>query len=275
MIRKTISDFNIEHIAKSGQCFRIFNLERDVWKILAKGKTLIIQKVTDKNYIFDCTNEEFENVWTGYFDLQTDYSLFKNKIYSTNDKYLIDAIDFGWGIRILRQDFWETTISFIISQRNNIPRITKTIERLCEPFGGTFPSPDDLKNYSGQDFEKLGLGYRSRYLKNIVKSALDGQFSDIGLYDLHTNEVLRYLQKFDGIGSKVASCIALFSLHKIDAFPVDVWVNRIISERYSGSFPLDKFNGFEGIVQQYMFFYERSVSSPKIAKKLFDGICNC
>lgn len=259
MLRKVLQDFDIEQIANSGQCFRIREVSPSVWLVKALGHRLCITKINQNEYLFDCTEKEYKSVWIDYFDLRADYSLYKKIIQQTQDTYLTKAINYGSGIRILKQDLWETIITFIISQQNNISRIKNIIERICLPFDGTFPSPTLLKDYTEVDFKTLGLGYRARYIVDIVKAVLNGTFDLNYLTTLQTQDALRYLKKFDGIGPKVASCISLFSLHKIDAFPVDIWVKRIIETRYAGAFPIEKYAGFAGIVQQYMFFYERSL----------------
>lgn len=261
MLTKILEDFDIEQIANSGQCFRITKMSNSKWMIKAFGKTLYINKENMNKYIFDCTEKEYINIWHDYFDLGTDYSKYKNIIRSSGDKYLMDAINFGYGIRILRQDLWETIVSFIISQQNNITRIKRIIERLCCAFGDDFPSPALLKDYSEDDFKKLGLGYRSKYLVGLVRAVLDDSLNLDYIKTLATKDALAYLQKFHGIGEKVANCIALFSLHKTEAFPQDVWIKRIIATRYTGKFPFNKYATFAGIVQQYMFFYERSLKN--------------
>ena len=261
MLTKILEDFDIEQIANSGQCFRMTKIAPSKWMIKAFGKILYINKKNMNKYVFDCTEEEYINIWHNYFDLGTDYSKYKKIIRSSGDKYLIDAINFGYGIRILRQDLWETIVSFIISQQNNITRIKGIIERLCCSFGDDFPSPALLKDYSEDDFRKLGLGYRAKYIVSLVKAVFDGQLNLDYIKTLATTDALAYLQKFHGIGSKVSNCIALFSLHKFDAFPQDVWIKRIIEKHYAGKFPIDKYATFAGIVQQYMFFYERSLKN--------------
>lgn len=259
MVTKVLRDFDIEQIANSGQCFRIVRTSSTTWNVKAFGRNLYVMKISANEYAFDCTEEEYTSVWYNYFDLGTDYSIYKSVIRHSKDPYLIDAIDYGYGIRILRQDLWETIVSFIISQRNNIFRIKGIIERLCSPFGDVFPSPTLLKDYTENDFKLIGLGYRSNYIVNIVKNVLNGALRLDYLKVLPTADALEYLQKFNGIGAKVANCIALFSLYKIDAFPQDVWIKRIIKTRYAGNFPVEKYAPFAGIVQQYMFFYERFV----------------
>ena len=259
MVSKTLYDFDIEQIANSGQCFRMSKISPAIWMVKAFGRVLHITTISASEYIFDCSEEEYKKLWYNYFDLGADYSTCKEVIRRSQDPYLIKAIDFGYGIRILRQDLWETIVSFIISQQNNITRIKGIIERLCLPFDGIFPSPTLLKDYSEDDFKVLGLGYRAKYIVSIIQAVLDGTFDLDYLKVLPTQDALKYLQKFNGIGAKVANCISLFSLHKIDAFPIDVWIKRIIDTHYNGEFPIEKYAPFAGIVQQYMFFYARSL----------------
>ena len=259
MLEKVLQDFDIEQIAESGQCFRISRASSNTWNVKAFGQELYITKIRGNEYIFDCTEEDYLDIWYNYFDLGTDYSMYKSLIERSGDPYLNNAINYGYGIRILRQDLWETIVSFIISQQNNINRIKVIIERICLPFEGVFPSPALLKDYTENDFRLLGLGYRAKYIADIVKDVLDGAFSLDYLKMLSTKDALEYLQNFNGIGAKVANCIALFSLHKMDAFPQDVWIKRIIETRYGRKFPVEKYATFAGVVQQYMFFYERFV----------------
>lgn len=257
MVEKELKDFDIAQIADSGQCFRFSKLDSRTWRIIAFQKILNIEKISENNYIFHCDENEFNSIWYNYFDLQTDYGIIKNFVYNLNDSYLISAINYGHGIRILRQDLWEMIISYIISQRNNIKRITNTINKICAYFSGFFPSPTQLSQFTEEDFIKLGLGYRARYLVEITHSVLnhDLDFKKIKL--MKTPEVINYLNQFKGIGEKVANCIALFGLYRIDAFPIDTWIKRIIDNQYSGIFDVDRISQYAGIIQQYMFFYQR------------------
>ena len=247
------ADFDIEQIARSGQCFRIFN-KKDEWHIIAFDRCLRIQQYKDTIY-FDCSEEEFQNIWYDYFDFSTDYGYIKQMIRDSHDDFLIRAMEYGSGIRILRQNPWETVVSFIISQRNSITRITNTIKKLCAPFGYHFPTANDLKSYSIEDFYKLGLGYRAPFLYEIVQKGIDNKFGYAR--SLNYLDLIVYLKKFKGIGDKVANCIALFGFHKTEAFPIDVWMQKIIDTKYGGNFDKSKFSPYEGIIQQYMFFYGR------------------
>lgn len=260
MITKELKDFDIAQIATSGQCFRFSQIEPKTWKLQALQKTLNIEQVSRNVYKFSCSESEFQNVWHNYFDLQTDYGAIKEFVKQLHDSYLAAAVNYGYGIRILRQDLWEMIVSYIISQQNNIKRISNTINKICSSFSGTFPSPLQLSAFTEQDFIKLGLGYRAPYIIEITKSVLNGKLDLAKLQQMNTAEAISYLKQFKGIGDKVANCIALFGLYKIDAFPIDTWISRIIEKEYSGHFDIDRIQPYAGIIQQYMFFYQRSLN---------------
>ncbi|MDR2779444.1 MAG: hypothetical protein LBB16_04170 [Puniceicoccales bacterium] len=266
MVEIKNANFCIEQIANSGQCFRINKLEStNVWQVKALGKVLTIHRVDRNTSVFHCSPEEFQNIWMDYFDLQMNYGAIKNLILATGDAFLCKAVEYGSGLRILRQDLWEVIVSFMISQRNNIPRIKSTIEKLCAPYECTFPSPHILAQYDEKDFQNLGLGYRARYLVDMVRNVEAGIF-DIGhLKTLDPKKAVAYLKNFSGIGEKVANCIALYGLHNLMAFPVDTWIGRIIQHQYNGKFSTKNFSKYAGIVQQYMFFYQRSLRKQRNA----------
>ncbi|MDR2781666.1 MAG: hypothetical protein LBB21_04420 [Holosporaceae bacterium] len=254
-----LSDFNLHQIANSGQCFRISEISKNIWEVRAFNKRLLIrQKEEKQDYVFECSSEEFNKIWFDYFDLGRDYGKIKANIKAICDPYLTAAVDYGYGIRILRQELWETLVTFLISQQNNIPRIKNIIVKLCQPYDGRFPTPILLSQYTENDFLALGLGYRARYLQNVVKAVIEGNLNLQELKTMNSFNAVNFLKSFTGIGDKVANCIALFGLHKVDAFPIDVWIKRIIDERYNGSFDKSRFSKYAGIVQQYMFFYRRN-----------------
>lgn len=250
---KTLQDFSIEQIANSGQCFRI-NKHDDLWEVWAAKQRLEIKEIEPGIYEFFCSEKEFEEIWFNYFDLSRNYGRIKEEIKKQGDYYLNKAIDFGRGLRILKQDPWEVMIHFLISQQNNIPRIKKIIENLCQPFDGVFPSMSELQQFSLKDFEEKGLGYRAKYLKALIEQKPDVR----ALAKLPYQELINKLKTYQGIGDKVANCIALFGFGQWEAFPRDVWINRIIKLRYQDDFPIEKFKNVAGLVQQYLFFYERS-----------------
>ncbi|MDR2629124.1 MAG: hypothetical protein LBC30_04010 [Puniceicoccales bacterium] len=264
MIEVRNVDFCIEQIANSGQCFRINKLgTADIWQVVAFGKVLAVRRVGRNISVFHCSPEEFQSIWVDYFDLRRDYGMIKNLILTAGDPFLCNAVSYGSGLRILHQDLWEVIVSFIISQRNSIPRIKSTIEKLCAPYAYEFPSPLILSQYDEKDFCNLGLGYRARYLMDIAENVQAGTFDMEHLKTLSFGEAVAYLKNFNGIGEKVANCIALYGLHKLEAFPIDTWISRIIRNRYGGNFDTKNFSSCAGAIQQYMFFYQRSLRRQK------------
>ncbi len=212
-------------------------------------------------HIFFCSQEKFDTFWRDYFNLQTDYSIFKQRILASGDAYLRNAANFGSGLRILRQDLWETMVSFIISQQNNIPRITHCIKQLCALNGNKFPTAEDFLSMRGEKLKAVKLGYREDYLLRLSEAVVEGKFDLDVLRNMSYEEALQYLKTLRGVGEKVANCIALFGLHHLEAFPIDTWMKKIIVTHYDGHFSLEEkgLKDIAGLVQQYMFFYERSL----------------
>lgn len=281
MYRIQIKDMDLEQIAKSGQCFRIRKKQEDdqTWAIAASGDYVEAVKEED-SFLFSCSEAEFNHRWWGYFDLQTDYSLLKQQV-DPSDVYLKDAMSQGWGVRILRQDLWEMLITFLISQNNNISRITKSVEELCRYFGvtrtgtgirkndkgifeeiemtyQTFPQPESIAKAGMPALAGLGLGYRDKYIYSMAETC-SGKKGKEWLKRLagsdYKNAHAMLLEQY-GIGRKVADCVCLFGLHHVGAFPVDTHVRQILETHYPGGFPLKEYDGYAGILQQYMFYYK-------------------
>lgn len=252
--------FDLDKIAESGQCFRWKKTGEQAYEIPAYGNTLNIRQEGDCLYL-DCTQAEYDEIWKDYLDLTSDYGQYEQELRTRSDtgKYLYEATREARGIRILKQDLWETIVSFIISQNNNIPRIKTCIERLSDRFGG-FPDARQVAVKGPKGLEGLGLGYRQNY---IIDAALtyfgdgDGSTERI-LRSLTYEEAMRYLTTWRGIGPKVSNCICLFGLGHKEAFPRDVWIKRIEAEHFGGRFPEERYRGYAGVLQQYIFFYERS-----------------
>lgn len=273
--------FELAHIFECGQCFR-WNKELDGSYTGIVSKTVINVKKENNEIIFtgNCKDGNFEDIIRYYFDLNTNYSEYKNKLEKV-DKYLKESIKFGEGIRILKQDLWECIISFIISANNNIPRIKKIIEKLSLNYGEklefnnkiyySFPTPESLSKATIEDLRNLGLGFRDKRIYNttqmIIKKEVD--LEKIKMLD-NTSEMREELLKLDGVGPKVADCILLFSLKRLDVFPIDVWVRRVMNDLYIHNedeekvnkkelqkLAEDKFLGMSGIAQQYLFYWKR------------------
>ncbi|MDD6268564.1 MAG: DNA glycosylase [Oscillospiraceae bacterium] len=251
--------FSASKIHASGQCFRWKKRDDGSFLIPAFERELVLCQESENRIYLDCTEEEFELFWKDYFDLSFDYAEHSEKSVSAiGSDYLDYACRCSRGIRILRQELWETVISFIISANNNIPRIRKILSSLCESFG-RFPSPLELYDLGEEKIRMCGAGYRDKYLVNTAKYFLEHDING-ELMGLSYPEAKKYLMKLSGVGPKVADCICLFSLGYKDAFPRDVWIKRIEKEHFGGRFPEEKSFGGAGILQQYLFYYERSLS---------------
>ena len=265
---------DMEKITDSGQIFRLRRIGEKGFVLVAKNRVLRI-KVQDPDrgaYRLDCLKEEFSSLWQSYFDLDTDYEAFENSIPS-EDIFLRSAAAYGRGIRILRQDPWEVLVSFIISQRKTIPSIRSSIEKLSrllgKPLGEghyAFPTPREVVWGGLSALRECSLGYRAPYIYETARMTLEGE-NLRDYHDLGDEELLSRLMRFAGVGKKVAGCVALFAYHRLGIFPVDVWMEKIIREEYGGSFPLERYRGFAGVLQQYMFFYARERAGRTSAGK--------
>lgn len=250
--------FDLSLCLDCGQAFRWTN-KGNIWQGVAYGKYLEIEQTENEIIFHNSTADDFKNIWSIYFDLDCDYE----KITSAyDDKHLQLAVKEYDGIRILRQEPWEALCSFIISQNNNIPRIKGIIERLCEEFGEgesgkkSFPTAQKLSKLTVEDLSPLRAGFRAKYIIDAAKKVANGEV-DFEKIDSNPIEFGREeLQKIKGVGAKVAECTLLYGFHKIEAFPIDVWVKRIMEEMYPDGLP-ECTKGTEGIAQQYLFHWRR------------------
>lgn len=265
MIQKNIKDLDLGQIAQSGQCFRMFQVEDHTYTITALDRHLQIRQ-EGEDFTFSCQEQELEEIWSPYLDLHTDYGKIKKSI-ASEDEYLRNAAAYGWGIRILRQDTWEMIITFLISQNNNIPRIKKGIQSLCQRVGQkkesengtvyhTFPTPEEILWAGADVLSQLGLGYRDKYIYRMAQSVCDGHLDLEELKAMGYDSAHKKLMEQYGVGKKVADCICLYGLHHIEAFPVDTHIKKILEVHYPEGFPHERYQGYAGILQQYMFYYD-------------------
>lgn len=268
IIINNLKDFNIAHILECGQVFRYTKIDNNHYTVISKGfKAEIIQN--NDNAVITSSNIGY---FINYFDLNRDYGVIKDSI---NTSPIIEqAINHGFGIRILNQDLVETIISFIISANNNIKRIQKSLNYISEHLGEkvedyyTFPSLDKLYNADEDFFVSAGTGYRAKYLKETISDIYMGKLDLMKLLSLPTDEARKYLCTFKGIGEKVANCILLFGLHREEVFPVDTWMEKVYRDYfYAGDknpaqitrYMVDKFGLLSGYAQQYLFYYKREL----------------
>lgn len=260
--------YSLSDTMECGQTFR--------WKKDAQGRFAII---AGENFCLaeqpnDHTLElliedkpNMEDFWSNYFNVGADYSE-AQEICRGYGGTLAEMAEASKGIRLLNQEPWEMLISFIISQRNNIPKIQSTIERLCARVGNKvdseagywykFPTPSELLNVSSLD--GVGLGYREPYILGAAEEVASGRLDLAKIEEMTYENAITTLEGLYGIGPKVANCIALFGYHKTEAFPIDVWIERAIGEYFDGSLDYGAFGKWAGIIQQYIFFYARNLN---------------
>ncbi len=244
-----------------GQAFRWEKQEDGSYSGAAGGYFLNIKK-ENGDLIFNNTSVEvFNSFWIHYFDLNRDYKEICDKL--KEDELLSSTIDEYYGIRILNQEPWEALCSFVISQQNNIKRIKLIISRLCRAYGNelengfySFPSAERLSKLSVEDFEALGTGYRAKYLEKLSKDVACGKIDLEKIKSLSLEDARKELLSIYGVGIKVANCALLFGFEFYSAFPVDVWMKRVM-EYYPDGLP-ECFEGIEGIAQQYLFHWARN-----------------
>lgn len=265
MYQLTIENFDIRKICYSGQCFRMKEREENTFEIIAYGHYIeICQK--DNVVTMSCTEEEFHSIWKTYLGLADDYNTITGLV-NEEDRYMKKAMSFGWGIRILKQELWETIVSFLISQQNNIPRIKKSIQMLCERYGDkklnlrgevyyTFPKPEALHHLTDSELKECNLGYRSKYILRTAKDIVDGSFDLESLPKLSYEESRKELMKLYGVGIKVSECICLYALHHLNAFPIDTHIQKVLDMNYPDGFPFEQYRGYSGALQQYAFYYD-------------------
>lgn len=266
--------FNITEILECGQCFRFNKISENKYRIIALNKVLDIEQNGTSVRFSPCTEEEFNSLWYNYFDLNTDYKKIK-EIISKDDPIMQKAVEYAGGIRLLNQDPFETLISFIISQNNNIPRIKGIISRLSKAYGSPsndeesfFPDISVLADVTNENYMSLGTGFRAKYLCDCVEKLLNKEIDLDTLSDMPSEEAKKELLKIKGVGPKVADCVLLFSLGKRDMYPVDVWVKRVTELLYFNgkdtpkeeisAFAAKKWGKYAGYAQQYLFYYARS-----------------
>ena len=254
--------FDAKFTLDSGQAFRWSERPDGGWHGVAYGKAVTVLEKGNKIVLEGADEEDFEKIWRRYFDLDRDYVKICKSF--EKDRALKEAVDFCPGIRILRQEPWETLCSFIISQNNNIPRIKGIIDRLCASLGDdigngdfTFPSAEKVLAAGEEGLAPLRAGFRTKYILDAARKVTDGTVSFDYIEKSDLDAAAEELKKIKGVGDKVAACVLLYGFGKVDALPVDVWVKRILSETYPGGFPPCT-EGVRGIAQQYLFYWRRN-----------------
>jgi len=269
-----VRDFDPVHIFECGQCFRWYRQPDGSYTGVVRGKVANVSYSSGVLKLDNVSLEDFRQVWFDYFDLGRDYSLIKKAV--STDGIMERAVEVGGGIRILRQEPWETLISFILSANNRIPRIMKIISEISRLFGAeikyegesyySFPDARTLASCSLEQISECRAGYRCGYIHETAAAVAESGFDTGKLAAMPTADARKELMKYKGVGAKVADCVLLYSGTRYDVFPVDVWVKRVMEELYFGReasfseihrFAGEKFGQYAGFAQQYLFYYAR------------------
>jgi len=261
--------FDIKSILESGQMFRFKQIKNE-WIVQSGDKVAKICQLDDKKYILKSKNlKYFEN----FFDFQTNYDIIQTEL--SKFSYMRPALEFSKGVRILKQQPLETLICFIISANNNISRIKKSVNYICEHFGKkldenlfAFPTLDELSKITEKDFILAGTGYRAPYLVKTIKELKNG-FGLEQLKLIPTEEAKQKLLNLAGVGPKVADCVLLFGLEHKKVFPVDTWIAKVYNDYFETETNrikmrkklVETFGDLSGIAQQYLFYYKREIKN--------------
>ena len=290
VIIEEVKNFKLKQIFECGQIFRFEEIVEGNFIVIAFGKLIELKEEGNNILVYNSTEEEVRNIWLKYFDLDRDYSKIKEEL--SKDNLLKESIEFGYGVRVLNQDPFEMLLSFIISARNNIPSIKKSVNKISTKWGKkidykektyyAFPNIHEIKDATLEEIQETGASFRSKYILDTIKNVYNSTKETKDLSVNEENSYIKYnleyikslnddecheaLQQFKGVGAKVADCIMLFSMEKTSAFPVDVWVKRAMIHFYGAEdsslskiriFARNKFGRLAGFAQQYFFYYAR------------------
>lgn len=277
-----VTDFLLSQTLECGQCFHFVKSGEEEYYISAMGRCLHAGQAGDTLTFYNTTAEEYEQVWKDYFDLERDYGEIKEKLLEKDDA-LKPAIDAMWGVRILNQDFFETLISFIISQNQQIPRIKQIVAGISCNYGEpldndmySFPDAARILSAGVDGIRGCKAGFRSPYIIDACEKYSAGLVDRESLMAADYAGCVESLKQIKGVGDKVANCVALFSLGKRNAFPVDVWIKRIMEKLYFGeetpipaiqALAADKYGEYGGYAQQYLFYFAKTNEIGKNARK--------
>lgn len=273
-----VNDFTLSQILECGQCFHFDKLDEEVYEVVAFGRAVKMEQTDKVLRIYGSSMEDYEGIWKLYLDMDNDYGLIRQSVIKA-DGALKTAVDEKSGIHILNQDFFETLISFIVSQNKSIPQIKQCVKNISHRFGDevigyngeafyVFPDVQRLHDATEEELRECKVGFRAPYIKNATEAVYSGAVTKEKLDELDIAQARELLMTIKGVGEKVANCVLLFGLGRREAFPVDVWMKRIMEQMYFDgkdtkkqdieAFAVNKFGDLGGYAQQYLFDYART-----------------
>ena len=251
-----IGDFDLDATMDCGQCFLFTRTEGGGWQGISDGHPLRLRQERDGIILTQTSEEEIRGYWMRYFDWERDYAAIRADL--CRDPRMAECVRYAPGIRVLRQPAWESLICFILSQNNHVKRIKGIVDRLCACFGedGRFPRPDMLAPLEEDDLAELRCGWRAAYILDAARRVSSGQLDLARVAELPIDEARQQLRTIRGVGPKVAECVLLYGMGRLEAFPLDVWMKRAMEHLFPGMTPED-FGPYAGIAQQYIFHFIR------------------
>lgn len=272
-LKINVKCFNLKYTLECGQCFRWKKIDEEYYVGVIKDRVIKIKQVKDTLYIISSNMDNLEDIVRYYFNLDLDYTSIEKRI-SIVDDNVKKAVKNTSGLRFLKQDFFETLISYIISANNNIPRISKSVNEISRRYGKEvelegekyylFPTPEELKNVTIEEYRECGVGFRDKYIYNTVAKINNKEIDLDELFKMDTPNLKKELLSLMGVGPKVADCILLFSCSRVEVFPIDTWVEKIMTQLYFENNKVTKnqiqdyaknnFKNDAGIIQQHLFY---------------------
>lgn len=287
IIIKELNDFDLGQTLECGQCFHFAKIGHNDYGLVAYGKFLHAVQQENVLILKDTSADDYQSLWRFYFDLDRDYSKIKQYLLK-KDKKLKEAIEMMWGVHILNQEFFEVLISFIISQNKQIPHIKQIVAQISKKYGKfvgqindiefySFPDADMMYHLTEEELRACKTGFRAPYICDAVRCVKEGVISYESLFNANIKECINELIQIKGVGNKVANCVSLFGLGRREAFPVDVWIKRIVEYLYFDGkecstqtieqFGQKQFGVYGGYAQQYLFYYGKTVKMGLNNKK--------
>lgn len=269
VVINNINNLDLDNTICCGQIFRYEKLEDNSYIVILKDRVVKLKYIDNKLYIDSNNMDNIENVIREYLDLDRDYISIIENIKKCDDvlgKYLDKSI----GLKMIKQDPIECIVSYIISQNNSVRNIKNSLDLISYKFGDKvmfldkeyylFPSIDKLSKISLEEFRECKVGFRDRYLVDIISDIVENRLNVNYIFEMNSEDSLRYLMSFRGIGMKVASCILLFAYQKYDVYPIDTWVKKYMDTNYGfedekkiKEFCKEKYGKYSGLAIQYMF----------------------